>query len=697
MENWEKRLLGFNVDCELDAIETMVIKREYESVFTDVKWPLQNIFDKSERTQLCIACCCLLLFVDINFLNKSVEVDLGLDQKEALEMLKVDGEEVYNLTKNPQLLVVCRSILLQDLNLTSLSWWRMRYARIHRHLLECNVPALLQLITDAQIDDVFFNLEKALALLEFKNDSSITYLDLAQKSTGFEYEVLGKMGKRTKFQQQSHANLCVFAKSKSKFDNIDANDEETIKECILNNDTLLDNVLLEGDLTGLTEPLEIIDQCILLCRVLHFKQHNPEEELSNEQVSAFLNRIIGTKSHNHVLQMAFIERCHIERNSTRKAIRAVEQLEKITKTKVRLDPIYFFCCSLPPKWGIYMEIAQMWLCMGSIKTALEIYMDLQLWEKVCFCYLVLNKKEKAEEILVDLLKKEKTTQLLCLLGDATRNPENYWEAWELSNQTYSRPMRSLGAHYFNQKEFKKSIECYYKSFEINPLFEDAWFACGCAALESQDNKVAIDCFTRCVALSMDHGKAWANLSTALRQQRKLKESFVAIQQAARYMNTSWQVWSNYILIALELEKIDESIEGTRCLSHLKPIPIDVLGPLVLLGQKASVNQLDRMEYVVNKAIEATTDPRLWKISCFFFKLKNNHQRALECAQRCFSYQMEKLESIDSFKCANDLWTAYNDHGPEIYKDWREKAILDLQNLISRVDLEQADRIRSLIK
>jgi len=70
--------------------------------------------------------------------------------------------------------------------------------------------------------------------------------------------------------------------------------------------------------------------------------------------------------------------------------------------------------------------------------------------------------------------------LLCMMGDIKKDPDQYDLAWQESNQKCARAMRSLGRVRFFEQKYKEAIDCYYKAFEINKLYPKEWFTCGCA-------------------------------------------------------------------------------------------------------------------------------------------------------------------------------------------------------------------------
>jgi len=186
------------------------------------------------------------------------------------------------------------------------------------------------------------------------------------------------------------------------------------------------------------------------------------------------------------------------------------------------------------------ELAQRYLSLGIIKSALEILERLERWEDVVKCYASLEKQEKGIMIIRDLLEGRKEeadvvlsqaklssaagmleadaahqAKLWCLLGDL--EPANainhYQKAWTISNQMSGRAMRSLGGTYFAQGKYIDAIDCLGKAVKINPLLMKTWFIFGCAHMRTENWEEAKNAFGRCVMIDEEDGESWNNLAS----------------------------------------------------------------------------------------------------------------------------------------------------------------------------------------
>jgi tetratricopeptide (TPR) repeat protein len=199
------------------------------------------------------------------------------------------------------------------------------------------------------------------------------------------------------------------------------------------------------------------------------------------------------------------------------------------------------------------ELAARFLSLGVIRSALEIYSRLEMWEDAVGCLQRLEKEEEAEKIVRDLLEGRKIesdlvhqmsrsnisegrlhkltsareAKLWCLLGDlaldsynATRDPEDakknaiahYEKAWEVSEYTSSRAMRSMGSLKFGLGDWEASIPCLQHAVEINPLYARVWFTMCVSFVKLERWSDARDAFRRLVNVDEEDAEGWNNLA-----------------------------------------------------------------------------------------------------------------------------------------------------------------------------------------
>lgn len=516
----------------------------------------------------------------------------------AIAELAYGGEPAYHLAQSAAFLrfaqIIFKSAPHAQLNYTP--WWRLRVSIIHEQLLDEAVPlpsdmlgSLMPLMERTSSDpDLAGRLLLEQGLLEhiFSHDKSAAeYFVRAARATGLQYELTGALGKRTKFQQNALSQLVLLAESRKRDDDVrvrssaDINtsagplngshsqnggpeDPTSIKPCLpetlpLNDDTLLEQTEFTSSNPSTTAllshldpssqpPLHPLDQCILLSLCLNVRNTSPSHGLTSEQMSPYVARVIPHPRNWSVHTMALLLRSRLESTRTRTVERSTLQLQALVDQMPTADSelserlLYVHSVPLPSKWEMERELALRYLSIGVVKSALEIFERLEMWEEVVKCWQSMERRDQAIAIVRDLLQGRKeeadsviskgkdissarrTTldsareaKLWCLLGDL--EPEHavthYERAWCLSKKTSGRAMRSLGGYYFARGEFASAVTCLLRAVAINPLLSRQWFILGCAYMRVENWEGARDAFGRCVAIDDEDAESWNNLAT----------------------------------------------------------------------------------------------------------------------------------------------------------------------------------------
>ena len=440
----------------------------------------------------------------------------------------------------------------------------------------------------------------------------------------------------------------------------------------LNNDTLLESISFSK---GLNAPaiqdeeqlppslmnldpadqprLDPLDSIILLATASSITNTSPQDGLTREETLPYATRVLEGGSTNwQIFTQALIVRSRIEGHKSRTTERGLLQLQAIVDqviAETTSDPSleadhagqgntepsatnfipqpkpsesapvterlrYIHLLASPTRWKLESELADRWVSLGGLRTALEIYERLEMWAEVALCWAAQDREDKARNIIrrqlyvlpstahdeesstvsdigvngVENLKERDplpndAPRLFCILGDIEKSPAAYRRAWEASNRRYARAQRSLGRHYFAQNELQKADEAYSLSLKINPQNHSIWFALGCVRLQLEDWTGAIDAFTRAVQIEEKDAESWSNLAAALlrlepdtsttsrtRQdlldgdedeadptqkpnpQQPPHAAYLVLKRAAALKRDSYRIWQNLIHVAVQL-------------------------------------------------------------------------------------------------------------------------------------------------
>ena len=572
-----------------------------DSLYLSMGLEGDSINEEVERLALAVAC--LHAFIQANWTGPDLDItplevltndsdttssltEEIIDAK-AISELAYGGEPAYHLAKAPAFLRFSQILLaLPYKHLRSVPWWKLRTHIIHQRILDDPVSLPIDFRPSLEALSSSLTAEPGLAgrmflelgLLEhlFSQDKSAAeYFVRAARSTGLEYELTGALGKRTKFQETEISQLVLLAESQLdenlqgtlsqkeyNHHNPENNTTDRIKNIpenlALNDDTLLEQIQFtssspagSGSRLGHIDPsaqppLHPLDQCILLSLCLNVRNTSPSHGLTTEQMTPYVSRVISHARNWSVHTMALLLRSRLESSRTRTVERSTFQLQALidqmpssdSTTSERL--LYFHSISLPTRWEMEKELAQRFLSLGVVKSALEIFERLEMWEEVVKCYGALEKPEKGIVIVRDLLEGRKAeieavisrskpntghrqvvkdaareAKLWCLLGDL--EPDNavdhYERAWTISKETSGRAMRSLGGYYFARGKFLEAIISLERAVKINPLLTRSWFILGCACMRVEDWETAKNAFSRCVSIDEEDGESWNNLAS----------------------------------------------------------------------------------------------------------------------------------------------------------------------------------------
>lgn len=418
--------------------------------------------------------------------------------------------------------------------------------------------------------------------------------------------------------------------------------------------------------------LKPLDSIILLALASSITNTSPNNGLTREETVPYATRVLeGGSSNWQVYTQALLVRSRIEGYKSRTIERGLLQLQAVVDQVIadtaetpegadsdggeaatsflpkaqgsesapasqRLK--YIFQLSSPTRWELEAELAQRWVQLGGLRSALEIYERLEMWPEAALCYAATEKEDMAKKIARRQLyhttnggpdKDESTVEdderwegpervpppadaarLYCIIGDIDSDPAMYEKAWEVSNHRYARAQRSLGRFHFAAKDHVNAADSYAKSLKVNQLNHTSWFALGCSLLELSQYERAVEAFSRCVQLEEADAESWSNLAAALLKnevpaavqlveevpepaadeeagevpqkkadpQKNRKDALKALKRAAALKYDSYRIWENLLVIAASVSPPDY----TAILSAQRHL-IDIRGQTV--GEK----------------------------------------------------------------------------------------------------------------
>uniref|UniRef100_A0A8C7FWF1 Tetratricopeptide repeat domain 27 n=1 Tax=Oncorhynchus kisutch TaxID=8019 RepID=A0A8C7FWF1_ONCKI len=290
--------------------------------------------DKADRENalLALAVSCLHLFAQSNWTGPPVAIHVpdllppalltsltepGALTSALLSSLLLDGESVYCLVGNPFLLLLARVLLVNcSAKLDSfelLPWWTLRYVSLHQQVLEERSPQLLGLAQTSiekvmKYESLFsegtlrnlsiqFHLECGYtSLTYYEYNPAKEHFQRAKELSGLNMNMIGALGKRTRFQQNFLAQLILDVKRKEDFPAPEPDRELTLsptplaslpKDHDLSDDTVLNQINLAEPGQYPMPDLSGEEQAVILGVCTDFQKNNPIHKLTEEELLAF--------------------------------------------------------------------------------------------------------------------------------------------------------------------------------------------------------------------------------------------------------------------------------------------------------------------------------------------------------------------------------------------------------------------------
>lgn len=487
------------------------------------------------------------------------------------------------------------------------------------------------------------------------------------------------------------------------------------------------------------------DTLQLLLRLYTIKKTSPAKDpLVEEELSSLLTRIIYQEGSNNwtIFSRSLWERSILETTKAKTIERGLLQMQSLVeelglKIQTRLIPEsqdsgnnsplprlkYIYQLPFMPRWELDSSLAEKYMSLGILKSAVEIYERLHMPCESALCYAAVGQEKEAERILAErVATNDQDARALSILGDIRQDPELWTKAWEIGK--YVNAKNSLARYHYNPpkdsgltRDYDIVLKHLNESLRQYSLSFSTWYFYGCVALECERMDVAAEAFSRCVSLDDSSAMSWSNLSAAYVQQGKLKEAFSCLKQAASSdSQKNWRIWENYMVVAVRLNEWDDVLLACKQLVNIKrdktgegSIDLPVVEKLLELLISTEYNaEESTLTYFQRQCIEficvtipsvITTSGRAWRLVARVELWRKRPWASLECHEKAYravahNPDLEIDEKVwnDTVEACEDLVAAYESlgemegkYGPGslVCKDWKYKARSTIKSLMSK--------------
>lgn len=509
--------------------------------------------------------------------------------------------------------------------------------------------------------------------------------------------------------------------------------------------------------------LSDFDNLQLLLRLYTLRATSPSGSgLVEEQLMSLVSRVLYQSStigvNYTIFSRGLWERSILETNKARTIERGILQMQTLVeeiglKINSRFIPAnttmeqekekevknrtrYVFQLPFLPRWSLDTKLAEKYMSLGIIKSAIEIYERLGLDTDVALCHASIGEENVARDIIEKRLQRyPRDARAMSILGDLTGDPQCWEKAWEIGK--YAKAKVSLGKffYYATAPGVVKDIDCALQhlrdALTINPLNFDTWFLYGCIGLEAGQFQLSAEAFSRCVAIDETSSNAWSNLATSLLRSDKLKEAFSALKKATSTSEgRNWRLWENYLIVAAKLGEWDDVLWACKKLIEVKKdssgegsVDIPVVEKLVEILVAKDYKE-DALTFFQRSCVEFTTvtlpgvintSSRLWRLIARVELWRKRPWASVECYEKAYRAQshcpdLETDEKVwnETVDACVDLCAAYESLGDMpgrlgagdlVCKDWKYKAKQTIKSLMSkgRVSWEDSEGWEKLIE
>lgn len=637
----------------------------------DLKLIFHDNSAESRNKAISFGIASLLCFVIENFTGPSIVSKINESllnsikesiPKEYITAIDLNGELLSHLAVLPEFIWISFNLLRK---FEAPPIWISRCASVLQKCITGPSEILQKIVISNLQNQNVSGLELALAYrLYHEYNNFLEELEKYRKDKlQFDFELTGILGKKTKFQQDSKAQLTLKVTNSAyiREHGVKANtftSQLNKREALLKDDShLLERPHLEDDHE--IPPLTDEELCFLLLECYAIADR-AVTETKDERRIPILETILQCQPHYSITTCALFFKSVIEKKNMYTQQRASIQVDSIIQDYNKYESLTssliqdrlscFFILDHPTLWEVRRESGMQLLMIGSAISASKIFIDHKMWDELVLCSNVVKNPKLALDVIE---KEEKSPLILSIIGELKGDKEILLKAWEDSNQKFPRAMRSLARIYLHEFKWEEAADCFKKALNINRLFPDCWFSLGCCLMNIEKFEEAVNAFQQVVSQKQDDADSFSNLAICLQQIKKFNEAHKAITQAVRFDRKRPKLWENFIIISLNSEKLNDALLGLEEVQKADnkwcntPLIYDVLEEVI--KKKGDLKRLLNVLDLISQNANCGFD--FWSIYADICEALNDNERALEMRNNVIKLLEKdgKVTDVETFK------------------------------------------------
>lgn len=700
------------------------LKQAIKTLIAENKCDLQNLKNNDSKQLIIVYWYCRIICIHLSFFNQNVLMNYN-EELELLQSFFKGDEELM-------------SILLQELDDSRIK------AKIQQlyYLESCKVSILLQ----------NEHLYAANCLNRYSALSKMNYV------------LTGCQTQRTKYQTKFHNNLIILAESDSEQllleDQLFHKDQNSLVENLkLNHDVLLNrpvyskletpdaveeqsvlpeynNKFLKTVSTSAEIPqtlaaldfnnqpkLTFFDEIQFLLRLEAIKISSPAKDpLVEQELMAIIDRLTSNidNCNSMIFTCTLWERSLIETSKAKTIERALLQMEQLINdlqdSNFQFDSQFFFLLPLRPTWILQSQLAEKYMELGVVKSAMEIYKRLHMVNELALCHCAVGEENEGLLLLeARLAELPNEYRSMSIIGDIKQDPKYWKEAW--AKGKYLNAKISLAKYtYYKLKNPQESM-AHFEECNIQRQSFDNIYLYGCIALQTEQWQKAKQAFQTCVQMDETNLKCWSNLGAALVEVAMYEQAYSAFSKAvslttgsSTISKNSSQIIQNLMIISLRLKKWNQVLNCyTKLIESQNLIDMEVIQELFeQLTNESNTNGyqnklIEFFEKVLPAKISSIQSPEVtdvYKLLSRYELLQKRPWNSLNYTEISFRHVLnnvalttDKTTFLKALDELNDLLSSYENLGPMdgriegacVCKNWKYKCKMTIKLVMGKCD------------